>query len=898
MVESGSFPNSESDDPQALNQDAFADAPEHVDDEHTVRAEVEADFADAAASETESESVEASEAAEPATPGGFDKFRSAAVAAAGWSLEKATIAAVQGANLARGYPRAALASGLSVLILGGVLAIAPSKKAPVVQVPGQEANVDENQAKADDQDDPNADPKPETPKRTAETASPPADDPAHGKSEQIAATEPDAGTSKTTKNDPAPAPELTPHPELDTHPASASLLTTPKTPDPTPADDPVKPTAGVGDPGLPELPPVDELAGDLPKVDTKHQATPDPALPIAEAPGHSPVLELAHADVKPGDAPHEDVPAPVPPPTTPTLTPETAPAPSPSDVKPTAEPKAAPAPAPAPTPIGQPATPPTPAPSPAESAPVSPQIGNEPKVQPPATTPDLGMSPAPAPAGPSVVPTPSPAAVPAPNPAAPAKEAVGGLTLGGFGAAAGAAMKNLGAKPAEPASPPLPADAHNDKPTDAHNAKPAEPASLPLPTDAHNDKSSTPPAAVEPPPTAAPEQTPGPKPSSGPPISAPSAPNSTPVAPIPTAPAPAPAAAASGDIPSFNAVPEGGPSSAVDKPASTPPPSPTAEAKPNPTAEPSSNQGVTPIRRSGNILIHDIGRDDGFDDDPSFDRRDGDRTTDPDAHADKEMNFEVETYSPRSQSAGRDGRGAQASALATAKSAGKIDTVLHKVESGENFFTISQSYYNSGRYYRALAKANSDQFKKPEALTVGAVIRVPPPEDLDPAFIDPPGTRYGSNAQASASSSRSPKTADAAASKDATPIRRSRRANVELNLPVSDPATERASDEAEPAVDRPVARRRGLDRDDEFDRDGGRAKPETASRNVSTRPVHKVQPYETLRTIARDRLGNGRRANEILELNRDAIDDPSDLIVGQILELPDDARVARPKSRR
>ena len=39
-------------------------------------------------------------------------------------------------------------------------------------------------------------------------------------------------------------------------------------------------------------------------------------------------------------------------------------------------------------------------------------------------------------------------------------------------------------------------------------------------------------------------------------------------------------------------------------------------------------------------------------------------------------------------------------------------------------------------------------------------------------------------------------------------------------------------------------------------------------------------------------LGDSHRANEILDLNRDLIDDPTHLTVGQMLELPDDARTS------
>ncbi|MCA1684972.1 MAG: LysM peptidoglycan-binding domain-containing protein, partial [Planctomycetia bacterium] len=59
------------------------------------------------------------------------------------------------------------------------------------------------------------------------------------------------------------------------------------------------------------------------------------------------------------------------------------------------------------------------------------------------------------------------------------------------------------------------------------------------------------------------------------------------------------------------------------------------------------------------------------------------------------------------------------------------------------------------------------------------------------------------------------------------------------------------------------------------------------------RPFYKVRAGETLRTIARDILGDSRRADEILELNPDVIDDPYNLIPGQRLELPEDARVGR-----
>jgi nucleoid-associated protein YgaU len=204
---------------------------------------------------------------------------------------------------------------------------------------------------------------------------------------------------------------------------------------------------------------------------------------------------------------------------------------------------------------------------------------------------------------------------------------------------------------------------------------------------------------------------------------------------------------------------------------------------------------------------------------------------------------------------------------------GRMETVLHKVQPGENFWTISRTHYASGRYYRALGKANIDQFQRLEDLYVGAVIRIPPPEDLDPAFIDPPGGRSARNRDPAEPETPATRTAQADAE---LTVRRSSRPDGELNLPVSDPSTERVAD-------RDDRDRRRISPRDDLD------EPATATRKTVSRPVHRVRARETLRSIARDRLGDSRRAREILDLNRDVVDDPAHLVVGQILDLPDDA---------
>ena len=66
----------------------------------------------------------------------------------------------------------------------------------------------------------------------------------------------------------------------------------------------------------------------------------------------------------------------------------------------------------------------------------------------------------------------------------------------------------------------------------------------------------------------------------------------------------------------------------------------------------------------------------------------------------------------------------------------RVEVVPHVVEPDENFWTISRLYYSSGRYYRALWKANSAKIQKIDRLHVGDVILIPPVEELDPTYID------------------------------------------------------------------------------------------------------------------------------------------------------------------
>ena len=182
-------------------------------------------------------------------------------------------------------------------------------------------------------------------------------------------------------------------------------------------------------------------------------------------------------------------------------------------------------------------------------------------------------------------------------------------------------------------------------------------------------------------------------------------------------------------------------------------------------------------------------------------------------------------------------------------------TVAHVVKQGENFWTISRDYYGTGRFYKALWQANRDKFAKPELLIVGATIRVPLPEALDPAWIIEPSS-IRSSAKKSTSTPR---------------VREASSRNVENDSSANDARPL-------PSTAPPAGQRAWSDIDDGFRLD---------------RPVHRVRPRENLRTIARDFLGDARRADEIVELNPDLVLNALRVDVGTLLVLPDDARAGR-----
>ena len=144
----------------------------------------------------------------------------------------------------------------------------------------------------------------------------------------------------------------------------------------------------------------------------------------------------------------------------------------------------------------------------------------------------------------------------------------------------------------------------------------------------------------------------------------------------------------------------------------------------------------------------------------------------------------------------------------------RVESVPHVVERNENFWTISRLYYSSGRYYRALWKANADKHPKIDKLTVNDVIMIPPVEDLDPAYIDPPrtiapaalgGATRSSNGRSRADSADLAESSGSSSSinrdepvsttrtnrgsGEGVPVRRSSRTDPDLDLPAPEAVT-------------------------------------------------------------------------------------------------------------
>lgn len=163
-----------------------------------------------------------------------------------------------------------------------------------------------------------------------------------------------------------------------------------------------------------------------------------------------------------------------------------------------------------------------------------------------------------------------------------------------------------------------------------------------------------------------------------------------------------------------------------------------------------------------------------------------------------------------------------------------VEPILHRVGSGQNFQTISYYYYATTRYWKALWAANQAVVPAPEQLAVGMTIKVPMVEELDARYVGP-------------------------------------------ETPAVQTAPEPMTIRSTPRTGRVVQSR--------FD-------PANDPPRRVGKPTYTVRRNgETLRSIARDLLGDVSRAQEIQELNAERLDGSPALRAGFTLRLPDDAQV-------
>lgn len=192
---------------------------------------------------------------------------------------------------------------------------------------------------------------------------------------------------------------------------------------------------------------------------------------------------------------------------------------------------------------------------------------------------------------------------------------------------------------------------------------------------------------------------------------------------------------------------------------------------------------------------------------------------------------------------------------------------------------------------------------------IGNAVIIPPVEDLDPAYIALTDTRKSTAAAPNRTDTSRGNGPDSAMVSDEGSLSSVRSLNsqsysrcsgggsvahpdaLDSGHAVSNARTERWEYDAHLGAD--AAEDKGPDTGGSDVRrvvptrstgDGSAARP-------ARQRMYRVRQYDTLRSIARDTLGDAYRARQILELNRNLIDDPSHLTVGQLLELPVDARM-------
>ncbi len=210
--------------------------------------------------------------------------------------------------------------------------------------------------------------------------------------------------------------------------------------------------------------------------------------------------------------------------------------------------------------------------------------------------------------------------------------------------------------------------------------------------------------------------------------------------------------------------------------------------------------------------------------------------------------------------------------------------IKHTVMPNENLTEIARRYYGNGDYWREIMRANPDKVGPDGSVRSGAVLDIPKRED---AIV---GMSIDSAARESVLRVDTP----------SAQISRQRTVEVKAGDTLSELASKYLGsasrwdeildanrDKLETATDLQVGMKLKMPEDARVDRTNNPA-PAIARTQASNSPskTYTVKAGDNLTKIAQITLRNGDRWREIFEANRDKLDSPDQVKVGQTLRIP------------
>ncbi len=220
--------------------------------------------------------------------------------------------------------------------------------------------------------------------------------------------------------------------------------------------------------------------------------------------------------------------------------------------------------------------------------------------------------------------------------------------------------------------------------------------------------------------------------------------------------------------------------------------------------------------------------------------------------------------------------------------------LIHYVKSGENLYTIAETYYGNGEYWRSIAKQNPDTVGDEGQVTVGARLVIPNRSGLiDSGQFTAVTAEHvvGLTEATTPPPTRTPGKTVTVRSGDTL-------SGLAANHLGSEGLWRQIFEANRDKLDRPEDLRAGMDLKIPA-RDSGdaprvvqlaqRPTPPPAARSqvaAAEKKTYTVKPGDNLTKIAEKALGDGDRWKDLFEANRDKLASADDVKVGQTLVLP------------